>query len=415
MNEWKAVTKPNQWFWTGILIASLLVLPVSAMGGVGFKSLDLPVSAFPESSHYTLVNVSEISGAPGFLSFHVSSPHAEYDVETVMALRKLIHEIEVIERIKAGKEDNGFVDGAVDSVKATGEGFKKLVTEPLDSAKDVGSAVGKLGKSVGGLFRKKEEGEKSSFGEKVLGGAKREVAAEMGVDVYTTNPYLAELLDRMARARTGGKGVAFIGKLLLPVAGLVSVTLTASGLNAAADQYVNNTSRGDLYRDNRNKFKEMGFSEKESTQMLNSEFFSPRESTYLRFYLEALKAITGFEEIFKKARKADSFLQAHKILYEAQLTADLVKDRGGQFTVLNVLPEGITLTGQDSVWLIVAYDYLEMDRLGQSVMQRIQDVRKDHGNVPAYLLSGGKVTSGLEMFARARNIQIKQWRYFSAG
>ena len=61
----------------------------------------------------------------------------------------------------------------------------------------------------------------------MLGASERELAKEFGVDVYTSNPYMKELLRSMARARMGGKGAVMVVKLLVPVAALASVAITA--------------------------------------------------------------------------------------------------------------------------------------------------------------------------------------------
>lgn len=102
-------------------------------------------------------------------------------MEGLVELKKLLREIVVIERINHGKLESGFGKGAGDSVIAAGKGFVNLFIHPVRSGKGIGKSVGKLGGKIGGAFQDKEEGEKTFFGEKVLGSSEREPAKDLGV------------------------------------------------------------------------------------------------------------------------------------------------------------------------------------------------------------------------------------------
>ena len=383
---------------------------------IALASLGLP-KTFPVSSAYYKVDPSVAWAAePGFLKFHVTARHGVYDVEGLVPLRKLLHEVEVIERIRQENGGTGFMDGAVDSVEATGEGFVKLVSHPIESGKGIGKAAGKLGGKIGGVFRKKEEGEKTSFGEKVLGGSRREIAKEFQVDVYTSNPHLDRLLTGMAKARLGGKGAAFVGKLLLPVAALVSATLTVSGINSAADQLVNDRSRVDLYQLNKEALGILGFSQREIKDFLNSRFYTPREATYIRFYLERLKGIKGHREIFRTALKAKSRWDAAKILYTAQIAADASADKKARFQQIQSFPEGLAVCDNCSaaadgarLLFITPYDYLDRSPLAEKVLARADAVKGQWSTRSAEIWNGGKVTLEFSTHALMRGIKTKGW------
>ena len=102
-----------------------------------------------KNTYYDIVSVQE-SPEPGFLKFSVNSAHAKYQVEGVLPLMKILHEIEVVEKIRRNEETSGFFDGAASSVQATGDGFVKLVSHPIESGKGLGKAAGKIGSSIGG-------------------------------------------------------------------------------------------------------------------------------------------------------------------------------------------------------------------------------------------------------------------------
>ncbi len=378
-----------------VLLNLILVCPVYA----DISSQDLPPKIAPSTEFYTITQIRP-SASPGVLEFEVNSPHAFYKVQGYVALAKLLHEIEVIERIRRHQQGGSFFDGAAASVEATADGLGNLVTHPIQSAKGLGQAAGELGKSVTGIFRKKKEGEKSSFGEKMLGSEKRELAKEFNVDVYTTNPHLDSLLTSMARSRMGGKGAVMIIKILIPVALVASVVMTAGSLNGAADQLVNDSSRIELYQLNRKSLIQMGFEEKEVENFLAQTRFTPREQTYLRFYLEKLQGVGNYQTLFKEIAENKNDWQARRKLYEAQIAAELSKD---SFAEITASSEGLRIKQKDGKFLFVtAYDLLE----DEGVLRKIKEL-KSQGEVK--LIQGCKISSS---FKAKASVPSTEWKLF---
>ncbi|MBI3307596.1 MAG: hypothetical protein HYZ84_07320 [Candidatus Omnitrophica bacterium] len=379
-------------------------VPVFAAGEISLMNLQLSPLIPVKSAYYTIDPKVLPAAEPGFLQFHIHSAHADYEIEGLVALKKLLHEIEVIEQIRRNEAGSGFFEGITDSLSDTGEGFVRLVSHPIKSVQGVGKAAGKLAGKVGGIFRKKEAAEKTSFSEKMLGSAERDIANKFSVDVYTTNPYLKELLRRMAKARLGGEGAAMIGKILIPVAALVSVTITVSGVNGAADRLVNDKNRYDLYQLNHEALVGLGFAPAEITKFLNNPQYTPREFTYIRFYLEKLKDVPGHREILRKAAAAQTPWQVKKILYEAQIAADRMKETA-PYQKLQFFEEGLAVLEKDKVVLIVPYDYLDKSRLSDSVLQRVSELKTSWHQESAEIASAGKITQGFLNQAFAKGIK----------
>ena len=392
-----------------IALGILALIPNPPLqAALSLKELDPPPSFPAKSEFYSIESIDLHPKEPGILKFRVSSPHAPYEVEGLVQLKKRLHEIEVIERIQRGEAGSGFKKGATDSVKDTGKGFLRLVSHPIESGKGMGKSVGKLGGKMGGVFEKDEAGEKSSWGEKMLGGSEREIAKELGVDVYTDNPHLQGLLIQMAKGRMGGKGVAMVGKFLLPLAGLVAVTVTASGINSAADQFINDKNRGDLYSANMDVLMRLGFDSNHVKQVLNSPYYSPREATYLRFYLEKLKDVPRKDQILKTAASSHSLWEARKILYESQMAADALTAKT-KFLRLECVKEGLAVETPDAILFMTPYDYLDRSELGERIVEKVAALKKAGSKSSAEIWNAGKVTSGFSSTAFARGIRTKSW------
>lgn len=390
-----------------ILSAITALFFFTAANFTSFQNLGLPEKYFPAKNQYGKVeSVSEAAGFPGFIAFKVSASHGSYEVETLANLRKVFLEIQALETLNESGKKGGFAEGASDSVKDTGEGLKQLVTDPGESAKNVGSAAKKLGSSIGGVFRKKEKGEKGSMGDVLFSSTKREIATKMGVDVYSRNSYLQTKLDGMARAQMGGKGAVMIVKFLIPLGALVSLTITAGSLNKAADELVNNTGKGDLFRINKEALIGLGFAENQVIVFLNHSFYTPREVTYLRFYLEKLKGVPGIESLLDAATKAGAGIPAFKILYEAELAAESLSGPAME-AGLTVFSEGLALKQGTKLFFLTGYDYLDKSSLGDKIVDQALALKNQLGCQSVEIQNAGKVTAGFAASALLRGISSK--------
>ncbi len=379
--------------------------------GWAFSVSDFPAKVPVKSDYYSIQTITP--GEEGFLKFHVTSVHATYDVEGFLPLMKVLREIEVIEQVRRDERSSGFFDGAAASIEATGTGMVNLVAHPVASAKGVGKAAGKLGRSIGGVFRKKEETEKSSFGEKMLGSSERELAKEFGVDVYSRNPYLKALLTSMARARAGGKGAVMVVKFLIPVAFVASVALTAGGINGAADQLVNNSSRADLVYANQNALMAMGFPTAQIKTFLNMPYYTPREQTYVRFYLEKLKGVQGSRAIFTKVLNSKSDWDAQKILFTSQLVAGAAEKT--PFAELKIYDEGIAAKdAAGKVFFMTPYDNLEHSGFGEKILSRLKEIKNSGAN-GLELWNGGRISQGFSILAFAQGVRTRHWLFLKDG
>ena len=374
-----------------LLVLCLMLSQTLSFGAVTMQDLRLPKDFYPAQSPYAqIVSVTENPQFPGFLTFSVTSPHGSYLVRGLPNLRKCLHEIDVIEQLNANESTGGGIaDGAVDSLKDTGTGLKNIVIHPVNSVSGIGKGIGKLGGKIGGVFRKKEAGEK---GDGFFSSTKRQLAKDLGVDVYTRNPDLQVKLDSMAKSRMGGRGVVAVATFFVPVGLIASAVMTVSNINSAADQLVNESDRRDLYKANQNALLALGFPRDKVLNFLNHPYYTPRELTYMRFYLEKLKRVQGYQVLLDAAVTALTDIPADKILHEMQIAADSVGDSPKAMKLV-LIPEGAVLTDGDNVALVTTYDFLDHSPLGTQVTEKVLSFQRTLGKRSAEIWNGGAVTS----------------------
>jgi hypothetical protein len=396
-----------------LLVAlSLIFSQGISFGSVTMQDLRLPKDFYPAQSSYAqVVSVQENQKFPGFLTFSVTWPHGSSIVHGLTNLRKYLHEIDVIEQLNASQNTgSGIAGGAVDSVKDTGRGLKNLAVHPVDSVEGIGKGIGKLGGKIGGVFRQKEEGEK---GDNFFSSTKRQLAKKLGVDVYSRNPDLQAKLDSMAKANMGGRGIVAVATFFVPVGLVASAVMTVSSINTAADQLVDDNDRTDLFKLNKKALLDLGFPQAKVIRLLNHPYYTPREVTYLRFYLEKLKRVQGFEVLLDRAIQAVSEIPADKILHEIQIAADSAGNAPRAMKLV-VIPEGLILANEDKVALITAYDFLDHSVLGSRLTEKAISFRQSLGKRSAEIWNGGAVTSGFGGAVLLKGVKVQRMCLFES-
>lgn len=385
-------------------------LPNIARAEIPWNSLNLPATQFSESSRYHKVNSThEDPHNPGFLIFSVSNDAVTVQVEGLLGLKKWIHESAVIGQLNENKNAAGGVaDGAIESVKGTGRGLKNLVLHPIDSAKGLGSAAGRVGDRMSDAFRTKEEGEK---GDSFLSSSKRQIAQKLGVDVYSRNEQLQEKLSSLAKQGMGGRSVVMVANFLIPFGLIASTVMTVSNINNAADQLVNDKDRIDLYKINKDSLMRIGIPENKAIALLNNTHYTPRQATYIRFYLERLAPLRGYRMLADRAAELTEDLPARKFLHEMQMAADGMAGINDAVSI-DMVPEGLLLERKDSVILICGYDYLTDSPLGKTLIEKVGSYKAKLKKNSAEIWSAGIVTPRLNGSLLAHEIKVRRMCLF---
>jgi hypothetical protein len=374
-----------------LLICGILAVQGPAYAGISLKDLNLPEDLFPMSSEYHKVQgVREDPGARGFLIFSVTGLLGPTEVEGLSDLQKWIRETMVIGNLNKNQgAGEGVAEGAAESIKGTGRGLKNLFFHPVNSAKGIGAATGKLGDRIGDAFRDKDPGEK---GDGFLSSTKRDIAKKLGVDVYSRNPLLQEKLSSMAKQQMGGRGIVAVATFFIPVGLLASAVVTVSNVNSAADGLVNDKDRVDLYEINKNALLALGFPLAKVKALLNHPYYTPREVTYIRFYLERLRSLRGSEALLDEAVRRTEDIPAEKFLHEMQMAADAIGNMNDA-QAIRIVPEGMVLERRGSAALIMGYDLVDASPLGDRAARRALEEKNRLGKRSAEIWNAGVVSS----------------------
>lgn len=220
-------------------------------------------------------------------------------------LAKRIHELDAIARLEKASKSDEFKNSLA---KAAATPFKVIggaLQDPAGAVKGIGAGAERFFGKVGEAFER--GGKKSANTDNAMEGilgmskAKREIAAHLDVDPYTSNPVLQARLEDMSRATFAGGFVIKAGTFALSAgagSGLASVAGAASFTDEVSDMVRDHDplSLSDL---NRARLLKLGVSEAGASSFLEHPKITPSEQTMIVANLVRIGRVDGIADFLK--------------------------------------------------------------------------------------------------------------------
>ena len=351
--------------------------------------------------------VQELAYADGLhLSYRVEIGP---EVETVLggpsvALR--VNEIQAVARLQQMNKSAEFGKAVVQAGKDKVESVAGVVKDPVGTLKNLPQGASRFFGRVSNTIRKASEGEASgrTVVESALGvrRKKAELALELGVSPYTTDPVLQRELDLAARAMAGGALVVNVAGMA--VDGGAGTALSAIGINQTLQRTLVESTPDELKERNRADLMALRVPEGDISAFLGNPCLSPWQSSFI---VNLLKE-TGVEPTVL-IRQAGNCLTEHDARYFVQLT------RIYHYHDQNISPlasfqeeNGIlcALDGRGALIVAVAADFIQWTALLQRRAEEFQIRVSPEGPVRTLvLLTDGAVSPRATEELTRRGIQ----------
>ena len=286
------------------------------LGPVRAASTLLPPELVEGPHHAVSELVVVIGGNNHYL---VTSEFGVYDVLGDDMLRVRVNEIEALAALDEMSKTAEFGRAAGEALKSPFVATWNLITDPVDSILGVPRKAWETLKNTAQLARgERGELEGSGFGAFIGFEAKKRVmAAELGVDPYSSNPQLQQQLNRFAWAAYAG-GLPF---MLVPFTGEAEQQEDSGDRIGEILLYY---TPEDLRRLNRLELAVMGVPKPLRDQFITHPWFSPRHHTVLVESLAALDLTAERASFIETAVSAESEDDA----FHYQRTAELMRAYG---------------------------------------------------------------------------------------
>ncbi len=266
--------------------------------------------------------VQDRVAADGYmLRFTVASDYGTFPVTGEYGLRKLIREIQAIAVLKNVSKGEAFVEGVKGKAQETVEFGDNLLSDPGRTLISVPQGVGKLFDNIATGLQKPRDPRRDSVGQQLLqvSDAKRKIAYDLGVDVYSSNRVLQNELDGLSKVQAlGSLGVS----AAMPYGSGTAVGLSRMSQTAReVNRQLRDESPSGLRNLNERKLQAMGVDQGLRERFLNHTQLSPRHKTVIVASLEKLSRARGREALINFALRADNEESANFMQNMAEILA----------------------------------------------------------------------------------------------
>lgn len=217
----------------------------------------LPVAQVIDSSYLSgkTYRLTESADADGMLySFSLWTPFGWYRPQSIAMLQVRMIESQALAALTSMKDDPLFLEGITDSARNTVRSTANAVTQPLKTLRSVPMGLEKFGR---GVQARVEQGPVTGESGRMRDmGAKRKLAADLGVDPYTDNPQLQEALNTVANHKNAGAITAKLASMA--VGGGTGVAIRAAQMNKKLQAKLRDNSAPELQKANRAAMLKLG-------------------------------------------------------------------------------------------------------------------------------------------------------------
>jgi hypothetical protein len=258
--------------------------------------------------------------ADGYMyRFAVDSQFGAFDVVGSGALRKLVREIHAIAALREVKKSKAFATAVADSATGSLRFAKNLITNPVDTVSGVPRGAYKfMEESATVVTSERDPSDDPAYKKALLmSGRKREFAAQLGVDPYSSNAVMQKELNSVAWAAAAGN--LTVSAALLPVGGTAGTVLTSVRWSNALNEHLKTEPANRLRIINQAKLETMGIPMDLATRFLDHRAFSPRHDTILVEALARLGGARGREQFLEAALAAEDEVDANFFTNMAQI------------------------------------------------------------------------------------------------
>lgn len=258
--------------------------------------------------------------ADGYMMhFTVESTFGTFEVTGLGALRKLVRELSAIAELRKIKGTEAYAKQVKDSATAPLQFAGKLLTSPVDTVSGLPRGMYKGVEAGYTAVSTSRNPSTDSHMQTVLlqSGKKRDYAAKLRVDPYTSNSVLQKELNAVGWAAALGSWTVSVATM--PIGGAAGAVITGTGLGDAVGDYLKAEGPGDLRARNDKRFGEMGVPADLAKRFLDHKSFTPRHQTIVTEALAGLGTARGREVFLEAALTAEDEVDANAYMTTAQM------------------------------------------------------------------------------------------------
>jgi len=321
------INLPAPWLAVLTIVLLSLAAPITQAAAyespLTFNAKDFLAPMALKSANYTIDPTARNDGRMNH--YKLSSPFGAIEATGDAMARERAREMDAIAAIRQIKKTDAFVNGFSAAISGPLEATKTLITKPVQTIGNLGKAAKEMASNLMSAisnFGKKESSEDNAMLKDLIGynKAKRKLAFRLGVDPYSSNPYLQEELGDLAWANFAGGATIDVAISAATVGG-VGATVSAINMGAATGGILLTKSLTGLTNMNSKYLADMGLTDGATDPFLFHAKYSVAHQTLLVLALGAMTDVPGRAEFIGLATLAANETQTRFYQRTAEIMA----------------------------------------------------------------------------------------------
>ena len=325
--------------------------------------------------------------------FEIDSDYGIYRVQTLSMLEIRTRELRTLAQAVSQFKlsDDALAQRLRGQLTVNAYSVVDVVTAPFSMAQQLADNIGQTAEEFGdfpdiGDNRGTRYVDAVSI-DVITGAHKRNVAYQLGLDVYSTNPKVQEFLNTVAHARSSGHFKAGVATIRIPPSRQVKI---ADGrLQAEIRNLLKSLTPDELDGGVDDQLRRLGVSAEDRNAFLAHPHYSPRHKTAITAYLDYLRGVKSRDVLIRAGLSARS--EADALSYET-LSRMLAyyHEAVEPISTLELLADlPVALTTSDRLLVLMPLDNIHWsrrtDRIFATLSRRLSMAAHDF---PELVLSG---------------------------
>lgn len=347
----------------------------------------------------------EVKSRNNWLEFEIESDFGNYKALTIPMVALRVHEIRTLaQAVNEYRRNNQKLAETLRGQLTVGaDSFVDILTSPLSTTTQI---VSQFGSNIAQTIDELREGsaqnvEKGSGGQTIyhrfepgdpiLASHKRNVASQLDLDLYSSNPKVQEFLDTVAAARGAGQQSAGVVTISLPRD--QEVRVAGGRVEAAVRTAMTHNTINQLYARNFKRLVSAGIDENLANAFLSHPVLSPWHKTMLTelaAYLDGVKnqgALLNAALSSQSEEEALAYLQVGKML-------SIYQERSGSLRSLVSAGHIVLATTRNSTVLVMLpFDILYWNRETEQIFSGLGRFARDKGFEKHAVISSSVITN----------------------
>ena len=391
--------------------SSAFIFPAYAQND--FESIDevatsmvLP-PAFLRSANYEINPISQASD--NFYRFKVTTDHGVYEIASLTMLRIRLHEISTIIQLaaKLNRSDVTFDRSPGGRRGVASEYVADILSDPIRTASQL---LGNIQYNLEETFVEPTGDEsprtrRASSTDFNPGPHKRSAAAQLRVDVYSSNPALQRLLEAAAESRSAGEFGDSISPLLRNTH--AEIAFGSGVFDMRMVSLLKNKSSEDLNAVVNDKLKRIGIPAAVRIAFVIQPAFTPRTRLYFTAYLELLRDLDNVDWLVSAAISAQTEVDALAYVNYLRMLAFYQLNAGNLSQVVTEARFPTLATTERNAVLALPLDYLAWTAPVAAATDALIEVREAQELDQFIILLAGSPTDRAANELATRAVEIR--------